>query len=112
MDRPKAKLPLGGATDMKTLLVGKMACEAPMVPLADGKGGDAALHNSWLWIKMTAKLDGNGNIPLNAAWGAPGQDCGIMMPGNHGLRMPYGFDPSEEQLAAVRNWICAGAPGP
>ena len=82
------------------------------MPLVSGAGGDAALANSWLWIKMVEKLDGNGNITPKAAWGTPGTDCGLMTPGTYGVRMPFGFDASDEQLAVVRNWICAGAPGP
>ena len=112
MGSPKAMLALGGVTDLKTALVGKMSCEAPNVPLADGKGGDAALANSWLWIKLVAPLDGNGNIPFKPEWGTPGTTCGVPTPGTGGIRMPFGVDPSPEQVNTLRNWICAGAPGP
>jgi hypothetical protein len=112
MSSPKAMLTLGGVTDLRTALVDKKSCIAPMVPLVSGMGGDAALANSWLWIKLAAPLDGNGNIPFKPEWGTPGATCGVMTPGTGGIRMPFGVDPEAPQLAVVRNWICAGAPGP
>jgi hypothetical protein len=110
----KAMLMLAGVTNLNMTMVGKASCEAPNVPLVDARGGDAALANSWLWIKLVAP-DTGGGIALNPAWGTPGP-CGIMMPGTAGSRMPMGqFGDAyvgDEQLAAIRNWICAGAPGP
>jgi hypothetical protein len=103
------------APDLRTLLVGKMSCEAPAIPLVDGSMGDAALNNSWLWIKLTAPTDSSGNLVSNTAWGTIG-NCGQTPPGGYGLRMPWGFSGmtylSDANMAKVRNWICAGAPGP
>jgi hypothetical protein len=111
----KAMLSLLNMTDMRTALVGKMSCEAPMIPLVDGSMGDAALNNSWLWIKLTAPTDASGNLVSNPAWGTPGS-CGQTPPSGYGLRMPWGFAGTmylgEANMAKIRNWICAGAPGP
>ncbi|MGD8859899.1 MAG: hypothetical protein PVI30_07795 [Myxococcales bacterium] len=108
----KAGLVLEGATDLSTLLVDVTSCEAPNLPLVDSAGGDAGLENSWLWLKMTAPIDATGELMADPAWGTPG-NCGQPV-GSHGLRMPYGSTSltSEGNLGPVRNWICAGAPGP
>jgi hypothetical protein len=113
----KAMLSLLNVTDLRMALVGKMSCEAPMLPLVDGSMGDAALNNSWLWIKLTAPTDSSGNLVANPAWGPVGMTgCGQMPPSGYGLRMPWGFSGttylSDANMAKVRNWICAGAPGP
>lgn len=113
----KAGLSLvGGAMlDLKSQTVGKTACEAPTLMIVDGSGGDAALAKSWLWQKLTSTADSDGALKTNAAWGTPsltcgqtsGQDFGIRMPWTN-TDMPLGMD----KLKAIRDWICAGAPGP
>jgi hypothetical protein len=112
----KAMLSLLNVTDLRMALVDKMSCEAPMIPLVSGSMGDAALNNSWLWIKLTAPTDSSGNLVSNPAWGAVGSGCGQTPPSGYGLRMPWGFSGttylSDANMAKVRNWICAGAPGP
>jgi hypothetical protein len=111
----KAMLVLNNVMDLRTLLVGKMSCQVPTMPLVDGAGGQAALTNSWLWQKLTAPSDSSGVIMGNmASWGA-GVNCGQMGGQPYGLRMPWtntDMPLEEARLAAVRNWICAGAPGP
>jgi hypothetical protein len=114
----QAKLVLLGATDLKATLVGKASCEAPALLLVDPQGGNAALANSWLWQKLTAPAMSTDALIVQAAWGTSavcptnGFDNG--MTSGFGDRMPYGsLDTlAAEPLAKIRNWICAGAPGP
>lgn len=110
--RGKAGLVLLGAVDLRSALVAKPACEAPAVPLVDGRGGDEALQNSWLWLKLTSDTDVEGALPMNAAWGV-GQSCGQLPTQPYGVIMPLASPPlNGAQKEAVRAWICAGAPGP
>jgi hypothetical protein len=109
----KANLILDTVTmDLKAALVDKPSCEAPTYKLVDSSGGDAALQKSWLWQKLTAPDDTSGLITTKPEWGMPGS-CG-QMGVNFGVRMPYGSPDlwAPEKLATIRNWICAGAPGP
>ena len=107
-----AGLTLMGATDLRELLVDKAACLAPELPLVDGSGGSAALANSWLWLKLTSDVDAQGKLPETAAWGVA-ESCGQQGDEPHGVLMPLGGESlEEEQLATLRSWICAGAPGP
>lgn len=117
MGSGKAKLVLLNATDLKTLLVDKPSCEAPMLPLISSMGGEAGLNNSWIWQKLTAMTDtsGTGKIVENAAWGMSSPSCG--QPGDQpfGIRMPWTNSDmmlDAPKLASIKAWICAGAPGP
>jgi hypothetical protein len=108
----KAMLTLFSVTDLRALLVDKPSCEAPTFPRVDSHGGNAALAHSWLWQKLTAPDDRNTDaLIVQAAWGTPGA-CG--QASGFGDRMPMGgVDTLDEQrLSKIRNWICAGAPGP
>lgn len=111
----KAGLVLLNVADLRTALVDKPSCEAPAIPLVDDSMGDAGLNNSWLWTKLTAPTDASGALTSNTAWGTSGS-CGQTPSQPYGLRMPWGFAGttylSEANMAKVRNWICAGAPGP
>jgi hypothetical protein len=99
--------------NLRTQLVGKMACEVPALALVATTGGDAALANSWLWQKLTAPVDGSGDLLPKPEWGAGMTGCSQMSGSAvFGARMPYGGMLSMEKLSAVRDWICAGAPGP
>jgi hypothetical protein len=114
-DQHKANLVLLGAPDMRTLLVNKASCQAPILPLVKEGCGDDALLNSWLWIKLVAPADASGVLATDPVWGTPGEPCD--KPGGQpfGIRMPWGSGnmvTSEARLAPIRNWICAGAPGP
>jgi hypothetical protein len=111
---PKAMLLLQGVTDLNAQLVGKASCEAPTVPVVAAGGGDTALQNSWLWLKLTAPTDPNdGSIMANPAWGAGGL-CGNTATKPFGGIMPYNATTrlSEYRLGKIRRWICGGAPGP
>ena len=112
---PAGMLQLAGSTDLHAALAGKPSCEAPNLPLVDPSGGDAALNNSWLWIKLTAPADDTAGLTTpQATWGTPGT-CGQMPGMMYGVRMPWGSGGtpnSEARLTPIRNWICAGAPGP
>lgn len=108
----KAMLVLFGVTDLRATLVDKASCEAPTFPRVDSHGGNAALAHSWLWQKLTSADDkSNDALIVQAAWGTPGM-CG--QASGFGDRMPMGgVDTLDEpRLSAIRNWICAGAPGP
>ncbi|MFI5306641.1 MAG: hypothetical protein ACHQ53_04765 [Polyangiales bacterium] len=111
----RAHLDLLDAANLKTALVGKPACEAPNLSIIDGSGGDAALAKSYMWIKLTGAVDLSAQIVGNMAWGTPG-DCGQMGPTQpYGDRMPLTNTDmllDDTRLGAIRNWICAGAPGP
>ncbi|HET8932937.1 MAG TPA: hypothetical protein VFN67_05840 [Polyangiales bacterium] len=93
-------------------LVGKQSCESPNLKLVEAGGGDAALAKSWLYQKLAAPVDGSAALVPDPAWGMPGQ-CGQM--GDFGMRMPISGGPDgvgEAKLAVMKEWICAGAPGP
>jgi hypothetical protein len=110
----KAKLVLKDMPNMRAALVDKMSCEAPNIPLVDSSGNAKALMNSWLWIKLTGPLSGSGDVMGNAAvFGTPG-NCDQASTGTYGIRMPFGFGATMTWGDAnkVRDWICAGAPGP
>jgi hypothetical protein len=112
---PAAMLTLMGSTDLHMTLVDKVPCEAPNMKLVDGSGGDAALMNSWVWIKLTAMASDTTGIMEQASFGTPGV-CGQMSGQKYGVRMPATTPAAEtlsqERLTKIRNWICAGAPGP
>jgi hypothetical protein len=107
----KAMLILGDMAGDLNALLAKPSCEAPTFKLVDTSGGDAALAKSWLWIKLTAKTDGSStDLVPDPAWGTAAT-CG--QPSGFGSRMPFGNpDPlPDAQLNAIKDWICAGAPG-
>ena len=110
--RAKAGLRLTGIADLRAQLVDKPACEAPSLPLVDGTGGAQALARSWLWQKLVAPSDQSGALLTHPAWGSA-QSCGQAPSEPFGMLMPLaaGALPADE-LAVVRRWICAGAPGP
>ena len=60
-------------------------------------------------------LGSDDNLKPVPAWGTPGSACNLQIPGTFGQRMPQGigrdFLPIR-YLEPIRNWICAGAPGP
>ena len=109
----KAMLTLLGQTDLKTLLVGKMSCEVPTIPLVDAAGNAAGLSHSWLWIKLTHPSSSSMELVPDPTWGMAG-NCGQQTPGSFGFHMPWGLPASSmwPDLNKVRDWICAGAPGP
>jgi hypothetical protein len=112
----KAKLVLQNVADLNVALVGKMSCQVPTIPLVAAGGGDTALQNSWLWLKLTSPTVAN-DVALapNAAWGAGAiPDCEATPTMPFGVLMPKtATKPLEEtKLGPVRRWICAGAPGP
>ena len=110
----KAKLVLKDMPNMRTLLVDKKSCEAPNIPLVDSTGNAKALANSWLWIKLTGPLSSAGDVMGNAAtFGMPGT-CDQASFGTYGIRMPFGYGATMTYPDAnkIRDWICAGAPGP
>jgi hypothetical protein len=110
-----AGLDLFEAPDLNALLVDQAACETSVVPLVASGGSDTALQNSWLWLKLVAPADASGMIDTNPAWGAPNPACNQQSGQPFGVRMPQGTTTgytSEMRLGAIRNWICAGAPGP
>ncbi|HKP56741.1 MAG TPA: hypothetical protein VJV78_08475, partial [Polyangiales bacterium] len=101
--------------DLKMQTVGKTACEAPSMKVVDGSGGDAGLAKSWLWHKLASPAGSDGAMTADPAWGAAAASCGQAPGQDFGVRMPYsGTDTqlSMEKVMAVRDWICAGAPGP
>ncbi|MEY4580076.1 MAG: hypothetical protein RL701_4779 [Pseudomonadota bacterium] len=110
---PKAGVSLVPTTgDLKMLLVDKTACEAPNLKVVASTKGDAALANSWLWQKLVAPADAMTEILPMTSWGTPGS-CGQSSGTGYGGRMPWqdtGTLPAES-LNAIRDWICAGAPG-
>lgn len=110
--RPKAGLRLSGVTDLRAQLVDKPACESSTVPLVSGVGGAAALAKSWLWLKLTAETTGGDALAAQAAWGTS-MNCGQVPDEPYGRLMPLGAGAlADDELKAVRSWICAGAPGP
>jgi hypothetical protein len=87
------------------------------VPLVAAGGGEAALGNSWLWLKLVAPVDASGTLMPNASWGTAQTNCNQLAPAMQpfGTRMPMSNTDlllGETRLAAIRDWICAGAPGP
>jgi hypothetical protein len=112
--RGKAGLILTGMTDLRTGLVGTASCEAPVIPLVAGGGGQAALDNSWIWLKLVAPIEAASTaLTQKSAYGTSGS-CGQSPAEPFGVRMPQGETAflETERLAVIRNWICAGAPGP
>ena len=110
--RARAGLELLEVPNLNEALVGKFACEAPNLPLIDGSGGAAALANSFLWYKITGAAEA-GILPGDPATFGMAGACG--QPGDqpYGELMPKGGGQmSEERLAPIRAWICAGAPAP
>lgn len=105
----EADLDLASATNLRTLLVGVAACEAPALKLVEP--GDPA--RSWLWIKLTADVNSanSGDLKSQTAWGEAGNCAGA--PG-FGKRMPRvaPYQWSDDDLAVIKGWIEAGAPGP
>lgn len=111
----KAGLALEDPTlNLHDVLADKPACEAPNLKLVDSSGGAAGLANSWLWLKLTAPADAStAELEPDSAWGEAGS-CD-QRGSDYGTRMPQmGSAETLDQakLAAVRDWICAGAPGP
>jgi hypothetical protein len=100
--------------DLRAQLVGKVACEVPAYQLVDATGGDMALAKSWLWQKFVAPAGSDGQLVPKPEWGTPVTTCGQEM--GFGLRMPRSQSADlltpQSKLEAVRDWICAGAPGP
>jgi hypothetical protein len=99
--------------DLKMQLVGKAACEVPSYQLVVATGGDTALAKSWLWQKLTAPAGTDGQLVPKPEWGTAVLTCG--QESAFGLRMPRSFSAdllTQSKLEAVRDWICAGAPGP
>jgi hypothetical protein len=115
MGTGKAKLVLTGVTDLHAALVGKPSCEASNIPLVDGSGGEKALQNSWLWLKLTAPADpASGALTMQATWPAQAGACGQTI-GPFGTRMPQSGNADmldTMRLPAIHDWIVAGAPGP
>jgi hypothetical protein len=107
----KAGLTFSGVTDLRTHLVGKMACEAAALPLIDGSGGSAALTKSWLWLKLASMADAETALLPDASWGIS-KSCGQRPDQPYGLLMPLSSTIDKEKVAPIRAWICAGAPGP
>ncbi len=111
-DRPESGLGLLGVADLRAALVDKPSCQAPTLPLVDADGGNPALANSWLWQKLVAPANSSGALTASADFGQSAS-C-AQEPGEpFGVRMPKGsLTLSDERLFAIRDWICAGAPGP
>jgi hypothetical protein len=114
MSSKKAKLTLlAMPNDLMTQLVGKASCEVPSYQLVDTSGGDMALEKSWLWQKFVAPAGSDGQLTPKPEWGDPVLSCG--QESGFGLRMPRSNSSmllTQSKLEAVRDWICAGAPGP
>ncbi|MDD9943163.1 MAG: hypothetical protein OXU20_19130 [Myxococcales bacterium] len=98
------------AEDFMTLVI-KPSCQTTM-PLVDQSGGTAALMNSWLYWKVAGETEEVGGILVaQPGWMATGENCG--QDSDFGTLMPMSVsDPIESAVTAVKNWICAGAPGP
>jgi hypothetical protein len=110
----RANLNLLGVTDLRAVLVGKPACEAPNLALIDGSGGDLALARSYLWLKLTGPVDLSAALTGDPSWGT-NPACGQQPGQPYGLRMPMTGTAmllEDPRLVAVRDWICGGAPGP
>lgn len=107
-----ASLVLQAGGNLQELLVDKPACEAPSLMLVDSSGGDAALAKSFLYLKLAAPVDGSANLIAQPEWG-DSASCG--QSDGFGVRMPQGGGVDgvgAEKIAIMREWICAGAPGP
>jgi hypothetical protein len=101
--------------DLKMQIVGKPSCEVPNMMVVDASGGDAGLAKSWLWQKLAAPADSSGGITAKPEWGTAAASCSQDPGQAFGARMPRsGTDEqlSMQKLSALRDWICAGAPGP
>lgn len=99
--------------DLRMQLVGKAACEVPAYQLVATTGGDTALAKSWLWQKFTAPAGSDGQLTPKPEWGTAVLTCA--QESGFGLRMPRSQSAdllTASKLEAVRDWICAGAPGP
>jgi hypothetical protein len=111
----KAKLTLAGVANLATL-VGVPSCQVPTIPLVAAGGGDAALQNSWLWLKLTAPTVANDvALVANPTWGAGAvADCEATPAMPFGVIMPKTATKplDENKLGPIRRWICGGAPGP
>jgi hypothetical protein len=107
-DGKRAMLIVVEGDDITAKLVDKAACQVPSLMLVKSGGGQPALDGSWIWQKLAAPDDADMVIVPNDAWGEP-TTCGQTQ-GTFGTRMPMtGLDLSETRVAAIRNWICAGA---
>jgi hypothetical protein len=107
-DGKRAMLIVVEGDDITEKLVDKAACQVPSLMLVKSGGGQPALDGSWIWQKLAAPDDADMVIVPNDAWGEP-TTCGQTQ-GTFGTRMPMtGLDLSEARVAAIRNWICAGA---
>jgi hypothetical protein len=105
----EAGLELKSGVNLSELLVGVKSCEAPNLNLVEPGEPD----KSWLYIKLTAETESNGDLVPDPAWGEPSADCDDAA--GFGKRMPR-VAPYQKleaaQLEQVRSWILAGAPGP
>jgi hypothetical protein len=115
--RGKANLVLVGAVDLNMTLVGKTSCQAPNVPLVAAGGGEAALNNRLAVAQARGAGRPVGHARIECEWGAAQLTCNQLAPAMQpfGTRMPMSNSDmllSEARLAPIRNWICAGAPGP
>ncbi|HEX5658306.1 MAG TPA: hypothetical protein VFX59_13985 [Polyangiales bacterium] len=102
-------LQLAAATNLRELLVGVKACEAPSLNLVEPGDPD----KSWLWIKLTAEYGSGGKLKSESSWGASG-NCATNPGVGFGNRMPDVSPPTWTQanLDIVESWIKGGAPGP
>jgi hypothetical protein len=114
-NQKKAMLNLDvGTMDLHATLVDKPSCEVPTLKLIASGGGDAALANSWLYQKLTAATGSSGEIVAQPAWGMGGASCGQDSGQPFGVRMPKSSTDilTSTRLNPLKDWICAGAPGP
>lgn len=103
----EAGLEFAKGDDLIAKLVNVSSCVAPSMKLVvPGKP-----EESWLYIKLTAEANAQGDLVPDPAWGEPA-NCGQGR--NFGKRMPrVGNSQWEaEKIEAIRSWIAAGAPGP
>ena len=93
-------------------MVDKPSCMNTTMPLVKSGGGDMALDSSWLWQKLVAPADDSFNIIAKPEWGMPVMTC--QQTSGFGTAMPMtgGIALSDMRMAAIRNWICAGAAAP
>lgn len=101
--------------DLKMQVVGKLACEVPTMMLVDASGGDMGLAKSWLWQKLAGPAESDGAMTPKPEWGTAASGCSQSSGQMFGARMPFSGTDTQlgmEKLGAVRDWICAGAPGP
>jgi hypothetical protein len=103
----EAGLEFAKGDDLIAKLVNVPSCVAPSVKLVvPGKPDE-----SWLYIKLTAETNAQGDLVPDPSWGEP-ENCGQGK--NFGKRMPRLGNVSweAEKIEAIRSWIAAGAPGP